>query len=196
MSTATKCRPGGHDCWEQVVAPPPVGAAPSLGPLAILEAFDHLDAVWRARGANHPRLVELKSAYSTGILGLACTNRDEFQRFNGSLADLLDHMKIGDELLSQEATKQSRDGSLQRFKAWAMASLQEDDQAQAIEALKKLQQIRMLRNHFLHSGASSKLPNSLAVLGISYPPDWGQAWEMVTHQTVDALRQLREAISD
>lgn len=105
-------------------------------------------------------------------------------------------MKISDELLPPDTTKQDRDASLQQLKAWATASLQGDNRAQANQALKKLQQIRALRNPFAHSGASPKLPGALAALGIAYPPDWEQAWKIVTHETVEALRQLRQAISD
>jgi hypothetical protein len=50
----SQCRPGGHRCWERILEPEiEAPEIPSLS-LALPEAFDYLDAVWRnAMRANH-----------------------------------------------------------------------------------------------------------------------------------------------
>ncbi len=191
------CIPSGHDCWVQEVAIAPAKTTESPGPLALLEALDHLDATWRVRNGGKNRLLQLRSAYDTGVLATNVTNREQFKDRITALADVVDQISVPDGLLPEPAEDEKLPrGSLDRLVSWANSELEGDDLNDSLEALGRLRFLRQLRTPFAHSSTQDKLPKRLAALGISYPPDWATAWLQVRAWAIDALRTLRRSISD
>jgi hypothetical protein len=57
-----------------------------------------------------------------------------------------------------------------------------------------LRSVNKIRNALQHSGASTELLTIFSKLGISYPPQWGNAWDRVRAVTIEALRIIREKV--
>jgi hypothetical protein len=52
----------------------------------------------------------------------------------------------------------------------------------------------MFASRFKHPDARRDLPAALARMGITYPPEWPMAWEVVRTRLIAALGEVRDAL--
>jgi hypothetical protein len=158
-----------------------------LSPLALPEAFDHLDLAWRL--LTNQRLVRVPRALLAAKLTLPVASGDEFESRLSGLADLLAGLMLPAGELPPE-TK-----SLMRLRAEIQRLL--NDQADtALRAVSTLQSIAGLRNSQQHQGSIARYDSDRAALGLErFGTDWPEVWEHLKAVTVNALTTLREEIS-
>jgi hypothetical protein len=188
------CRAGGHDCWHVEIEPEPISSVPISG-TALLEAFDFLDAVWRARHGRNARLLQVRAVSGIGELALDCSTRQEFGQRVIKLADLLDRIDVPDEMLGSPGDDELPSGSMDRLGLWANQNLVGELGESAAAAILSLRSARQLRVPFAHD-KPEELPKRLGRLGIPFPPDWAEAWVQVRRFTIDALTAFRNSVDD
>ena len=191
----SQCRPGGHRCWERILEPEVYTPALLLPPMALPDAFDHLEAVWRnAFGTNH-RLLHPTAFRAIAQLGQPCNTLDEFESRLSDLAAIFKGMTIPDDILNKDASSLTKDQTLDRMLACEKLSELDEPDKQAYEwGIRILRTINKVRNIRQHANKLD-LINALNELGIPYPPSsWGEAWDRIRERTVEALTIIREKI--
>jgi len=88
----------------------------------------------------------------------------------------------------------NKDQTFTRLLDCLQTCLQESDYQEVERAVSTLRWVNNIRDALQHSGAARELPTSLARLGISYPPQWGDAWDRIRAATIEALRVIREKV--
>jgi hypothetical protein len=112
----SRCRPGGHPCWERILEPEIESVEMPSSPLALHEAFGYLEAVWRlAFGSNHG-LLRLTSMTDIAQLSQPCRTRSEFESMMSALAAVLKAMNIPEDLFPGGVSNLERDHTLERIK--------------------------------------------------------------------------------
>jgi hypothetical protein len=171
-------------------------AANELVPLpseALNDAFDFLDSVWR--NVTNKDLLEVHRVSSVARLTVTVKNRSDFSGRLSDLAEVFKAIKVDDSFIDAKLAKDlTPDKSLGRLKVAVQKLLKSPDADVATRAVEVLQDIVRVRAAIQHEDAQPDLPTSLARLGIKHPADWPQAWEVVRHRAVDALRDLRQAL--
>jgi len=163
-----------------------------LPPQALGEALDHLDSVWRNAFGDwlfhHVQLTEASG------LSLAVSSRADFESRLSYVADILKSAVVPDPLLDQKSAQSLRaDASLGRLRAALAARLAADDTDIAMRSLDVLVDANRLRVALQHARADD-LPSAMARLGLGWPGDWGDNWELLRHVLVRSLTNLRQAV--
>ncbi|GAA1025724.1 hypothetical protein GCM10009557_00770 [Virgisporangium ochraceum] len=194
VSEPKLCRPGGHECWQRVVEVE--DERPTLvTPLALPEAFDVLDAMWRLAFGRRQRLLNLSTSVGPAALALDCTNRPEFETRLSALADLIDIMKVDDSLLPTGLTDEQKNGSINRLSEALYDALPPEQHSALNNAIQKLRLVRQARNAMQHSKVDGGLTPKLRALGIhDAPPNWHDAWDTIRAHTADALGIIRHEL--
>jgi hypothetical protein len=128
---------------------------------------------------------------------LKCTaSRSDFSSRLSAFGDVLKAIRVDESMIDSEAAKGlAEDSSIGRLKLAVQKLLKSPELDAATDALNILQDIVKVRNAVQHPHAKTDLPTALAKLGIGHPPpSWANAWEVVRHRAVAALRDLRRAL--
>lgn len=160
ISRPSQCCVGGHPCWERIVEPE--GELPMIpsSPLALSEAFDFLDAVWRLAFGKHKSLMRLKNATDIAKLAQPCATRADFESGVSALADVLKLMTIPDDLLAEESRRIAQEQTLKRLEACLQAHLNADDYPSCERAIGVLRTVNSVRAAFQHSGGMPQAPQA------------------------------------
>jgi hypothetical protein len=191
----SRCHAGGHPCWERIIEPEIEASEIPLSSLALPEAFDYLDAVWRnAMGPNHA-LFRLTTVSGMAQLAQPCTTLDEFESRLSALSAVFKAMTIQDDLLEAGSQGLKKDQTFDRLLACQKLKDLEEADYQAVErGVKILRTVNRVRNVQQHADNREFL-RTLVELGIPYPPpNWGDAWDRVRDKTMEALTTIREKI--
>lgn len=191
VSEPQLCHAGGHKCWQRVVEVEDERPAP-VTPLALPEAFDVLDAMWRLAFGRRKRLLSLSTSVGSAALALDCTNRAEFETRLSALADLIDLMTVDDSLLPEGLTDEQKNGSINRLSETLLATLPASQHAALNRQIRTLRLVRQARNAMQHSKVEGGLASKLRALGIhDAPPNWRGAWDTIRAHTAEALGSIR-----
>jgi hypothetical protein len=160
---------------------------------ALPEAFDFLASVWR--NVTKRQLFAFHRVGPAAGMAAAVFNRSDFSSRLSELGEVLKAMDIDGSLIDpQRAQGLAADSALARLKIAIEGLLMPPDLEVATGAIDVLQDIVRIRVALQHQRAQPDLKTVPARLGIAYPPDWPQAWEVVRHSAVGALRDLRQAL--
>lgn len=200
---AAGCRPGGHACWERTVEFRKLPAAVA-SPLALHEAFDYFDSLWKNVFKTH--LLHIRAATVAGKLAMPCATHAEFEVKLSALADIMNSLEIGDEDLNPEhrvSPDHQKGRTLARLESALAHKVTGTGQdlacsARVNAAVTVLRNAMSLRRGYQHSGdASKKLPQAFSRFGLAYPPDSGEvAWQRVQARVLGALAELRDVLHD
>lgn len=186
------CRPGGHACWERIVEPVEAATEPLLSPLSLPEQLDFLDAVWRV--AFQQPLLKLESTAHAAGLALGCSSRDELTARLSDLADVLNGLRVPNELLGSGGAGVR--GSLTRIeRALEATRLDQDGKDRVATAMASLRSVVRIRVGLQHADATHELHEHFDKLKIAYPStDWRRTWHQVRARTIDALVLVRNEV--
>lgn len=169
-----------------------VGAAvppnidPVLPPLALPEAFDHLDLAWRL--VTKSKLVRVPRATVPARLTQPVQSVEEFESRCSALSDLLASFDV------PVGSLPSNSGSLQRMSA-ELERLLGDRAATSVAAVVKLRRVAGIRNAQQHTGSAVRYDRDRAALGLSrFGNDWSGAWTHLEVVTVESLTTIREEL--
>ena len=156
--------------------------------LAVPEAIDYLNAVWRARA--NARLFEIRRADAAAKLAMTSETREEFESRLSALCEVLGHVIVpgvqGDSPLTALQTLLSR-------------HLSDQSAPRALRAVDDLRAVFDLRAWAQHSGNRAHLRAQRAMqrLRVELPTvAWNDAWERLRISTVAALNALREEVEE
>lgn len=195
IDNATLCRAGGHSCWRAVVEPQDVEPAVPHSPVALAEAFDDLDAIWRLAFGKEKRLLFVKRAGDVVGLTQPCATPDEFDSRMSDLTQMVKSLHVLDELLPEALRGTPKEESLNRLAAVMEARLPPEERGRVVHAIAILRAVTGIRVAAQHSDAAVKQPAGLHTLGIAFPiRNYGEAWDRIRSQTVGAFYEIREAI--
>lgn len=190
-----ECRPGGNSCWERHIEMSTISEVPTLAPLQLPEAVDHLDMAWRLLFGRERHLLRAGSAATVAALMLACSSPEEFESRLSRLADLLKRLRVDDDMLPAEKQDIDKDHTLQRLKASIVDRVEGPDTEEVESAIRTLQTVNGLRVGQQHSGAIQERQNAFDALGIRYPvDDWDGAWSRVRSAAADAFLRLAHVV--
>lgn len=154
--------------------------AQPLGPMALPEAFDHLDLTWRLLTGEH--LVRVPRAAMAAKLSQAAVSVEEFESRCSALADLLNAMNL------------PKPATLQSVKV-KLGELLGTEAARAQAAVDTLRSVVALRAGQQHQGADKRAEQARVTLGLApFTGDWPGAWNHLRLVTVHALDTIREEI--
>jgi hypothetical protein len=177
-----KCVPYGNDCWEQRVAIAPRRRTETIHPLALAEAVDFLDAVYRLRFKQH--LVTYVPAATLSALAQPVDDRDDFKARASDLAAVIEAFVV-------DGPPPDVKGSLARLERLLADEGIEFD-ASAFLALRHAVNIR---NAMQHPGKGKDLARHLTALGAQAPvASWPGAWASVQGSVIEALRNIRDVL--
>ncbi len=157
-----------------------------LSSLALPEAIDYLNVVWRERAGSV--LFRVRRAEAAAKVALDCNSRDEFDARLSALCNLVSHLQLPGHPQEQE---------LAGLKPYLGRILPEDGRARAQKAVTTLQALYAVRASRQHSGgdADRKAGRGMRELGLQLPTaDWAAVWQQVRAVTVDALNTIREEV--
>lgn len=154
----------------------------SLPPMALPDAFDHLDLAWRLAAGNH--LVQIPRAGMAAKLTQPAMSAEEFQSRCSAIADLLNSLNFP-----------SKGGTLQNMKM-RLSEMLGDDADRAKDAVDILRWVVALRVGQQHQGADARAQHAKVALGLTrFGDDWRLAWDHLRALIVDALATIREEIA-
>lgn len=159
-------------------------------PLALLTALNYLDVTWRLH-CPRPLLFRSFSLESTARLAFDVADEDEFKVATSVLGDLLKNMHPH----SGPGASGHPVSQLRAYLGTPTAALDQDNQAAAIDALDRLENVTRIRNGLLHSEAATEGLEAWHRLGLRYPPnDWPALWAQVRSIATEAVMELREVV--
>jgi hypothetical protein len=191
-----RCYAGGHGCWERLIDPADrPETLITLSPLTLPESFDFLDAAWRLALGKQHRLLRLPSARTSAELATPVSSRADFDAKLSAIADVMKSWSVPDELLPEGRGDIPGDQTLTRLEV-VVTSLAtgDEDRARVAEAIGTLRNVNAIRRAAQHAAAAYELPPALARLGISYPPEWKEAWTILQWRMVWALSEIRDLL--
>lgn len=159
---------------------------PPLPPMALADAFDHLDLAWRLWQGK--ALLRINRTAVGAELAQPAGSRDEFRSRCSTLVDFINRLDV------PPTPDPKVHGSLQRLDhvATTMAS---GHGGQAAAGVVVLRRIVALRNAQQHGGHVKDAEKARVDLGLSrFASDWSREWDLVRHAAVNALRDLRNAV--
>jgi hypothetical protein len=166
-----------------------------MGPLAVAEVLDSLNAWWRVGISKQPLLRLTGAATITG-LALPCTTRADFTHRLSDLATVFNSIRVEDADLPPyppgvEPPPPAQ--SINRLEACLTSRCDPDDVERVQHAAGRLRRLQRVRSALQHAGRHDDLVRDLAVLGTAWPPaDWVAAWERVRGEAADALGVFRD----
>jgi len=193
ISRPSKCRAGGHDCWEWLVESELSRPFVPVSPLTLPEAFDYLDVCWRLAFGKRQSLVQPKSLTGVAMLSLPCATREELSARLSALVDVLNSLHIPNERLPDPS--KVRPGTLNRLQACLKGCLYAAEYPACEHAITVLRAVIDLRDCFQHGATARELPTLCSQLALPFPlPAWGETWECLRGIVTGALGVIREAI--
>jgi hypothetical protein len=194
----SRCRAGGHACWERHVTPEPAAAQP-VSPIGLPEQFDVLDAYWRLRFGSRQHLIDLHTVTGAASLALGCGSRADFESRLSALADIIDRLVVDDALLptmTEQEKKEKIKGSLDKLQVALLHQLPAHHHAGIERAILTLRKLRQARNAIQHGTArDGGLTARLREAGIhDAPPNWAGAWDILRVQVSNAVSGLRNEL--
>jgi hypothetical protein len=173
------------DCVVELMTPPSTSTPSHPSSLALPEAIDYLNAVWRVRHGTP--LVTIRRVDAAAKLGLDCATADEFDARLSALCAILDDLHLPDDSI----------GKLIGLDDYLNGTLAPDAAARTHDAIADLRALFGLRAWRQHPNASDRVHTAKLRLGIQLPPsDWASAWTELQVRAVNALNALREEIED
>jgi len=167
----------------------------SMGPLAVAEVLDSLNAWWRVGTSKQPLLRLTGAATITG-LAQPCTTRADFTHRLSDLATVLSSIRVEDADLPPSPPGVELPPlaqSINRLEASLTSRCDPDDVEPIQHAAGRLRRLQRVRSALQHAGRHDDLVRDLAVLGIVWPPaDWAAAWERIRGEAADALGVFRD----
>jgi hypothetical protein len=154
--------------------------------LALPEAIDYLNAVWRS-WAKEP-LFLIPRVEAAAKLALECRSGDEFDARVSSLCAILDHLRI---------PGRHDHGKLFDLQTYLSTDVLGAGAVRAGESITDLRALFDLRAWRQHPGGDAEAKAALAMerLGLRLPTGaWGTAWQVVQGRVVEALNALREEV--
>jgi hypothetical protein len=192
------CQAGGHSCWRRLIddRPPVIVSEPPL--VALPEALDFLDAIWRLTFGKDHRLLRLSTVTEPAGLVRSAHSADELDARLSDLADVLDRLVVEESLVSRAKDGEIVKGSLNRVRSALSNKLAPDEVGDAVAACGVLQKVRGLRHMGQHSGMASDFPRLLREIGIAdRRPDFQAVWSDVSRVAANAVmtivRELRRS---
>ena len=123
-----------------------------------------------------------------------CTTRDEFKSRLSDLGDIFKTFTIDDSLLPNPAAIKP-DHTFKRIEEVANHQLPATEAGRVKVAIARLRSITTIRNGLQHGGAIQEAQAAAVAIGLPWPlTDWPAAWDYVRGVTLEALRELRQAI--
>jgi hypothetical protein len=192
------CQAGGHSCWRRLIddRPPVIVSEPPL--VALPEALDFLDAIWRLTFGKSHRLLRLSTVSEPAGLARSAHSADELDARLSDLADVLDRLVVDASLTSAANDGKPLKGSLNCVRSALSNQLAPSGAADAVAACSVLQKVRGLRHTSQHSGMASDFPRLLRELGVAdRRPDFQAVWSDVSRVAANAVmtivRELRRS---
>lgn len=159
----------------------PAGPVSSL---ALAEAIDYLNAIWRLH-AGQP-LFRIARAEAAAKLTQPCATADEFDARLSALCGILDQLQL---------PGANGGNKLTDLAGYLAEHLPSSSRPRAAAAVRDLQSLFGLRAWRQHPGTDRRGAIAIERLGVALPTtDWGTAWEMLRSRVVGALAALREEI--
>jgi hypothetical protein len=169
--------------WASFSPPVPEPLPATLSSLALPEAIDYLNAVWRVRSGEP--LLTIRRAEAAAKLAFDCSTADEFDSRLSALCGILGHV----------AVPGVHDTALMALDGYLSRQLDADAAALASEAIADLRGLFNLRAWRQHPGPEGRGLDAMRRFGIRLPTgDWGAAWRTLQIRTVAALNTLRDQI--
>jgi hypothetical protein len=169
------------------IAPPVSEPAPILeSALAVPEAFDYLNVVWRERAGR--ALFGFRRLEAAAKIAFDCNSSDELESRLSALCDLLYHLKL------PGSDGEVKLGDLQGY---LDSRLPDEGAERAHRAVDDLRAITQLRAWKQHSGGNAERAarRAMRTIGLQLPTsDWGGAWRKVQAVCVAALNAIREEV--
>lgn len=184
VASPAMCRLGGHPCAQRILEIEGAAANPQL---SLPESLDVLDAHWRLAFGRSKRLLAISTLTGPSALSLGCATRTEFESRLNALADVIDRLKVDDELMPTDISDDRKKGSLNRLEASLGYKLPPELQPPIRRALATLRLIHHVRNAAAHGRAEGGLTERLAQLGISDAPT-KLGWHLGSHPCRDCRR--------
>jgi hypothetical protein len=162
---------------------------PELAPaypssLALAEAIDYFNAVWRLH-AGGP-LFKLSRAEGVARLALACATSDELDSRLSALGAILGHLELPGRATAAQ---------LVHLRAYLTEHLSQEAAQRASAAISDLQAFLDLRAWRQHPGADDRGRRGMQQLGLQLPTfDYESAWRHLQARAVAALSALREEV--
>ncbi len=154
-----------------------------LPPMALPDAFDHLDLTWRIATGEH--LFHVPRAAIPAKLTQPVASAEEFESRCSALADML-----------KSFTFPTEGGSLNNMKIRLSELLGDQAAGRAHAAVDTLRRIFDLRAGQQHHAADTRAEPAKTALGLTqFGSDWAAAWDHLRALVVQALTTIREEIS-
>ena len=173
------------------IVPPRPKAAPTPPPaLALVQAFDYLDVVWRL--AFKAQLVFVPNAERAARLAFPANTAEEFDNRLSALSEMMKGLRVP--LVSGG---QREWGPLKRMGAYLSDKVGSEGSSRVLDVVKTLQAVTDVRNSGQHVGVfmDGTAVTAYATLGLSFPVfDHRAAWDAVQAHVIVALDVLREEI--
>ncbi len=194
----TKCRPGGHACWEREVEFEQPEDEPQHA-LALHELFEFVDARWKSAFGEH--LLTSRRAMAFGKLAInPCQTSADLEAKLSALAHVMKGFEVPDELLKEEHLSKEEyqaGSSLNRMESALGRKLASDPAT--VEGVRKA--IAVLRNANGLRVAAQHETTDVALrygrFGLRYPPPSApETWARVQSKVAQALHDLADAIPD
>lgn len=164
----------------------PEPPAMPLSSLALPEAIDYLNTVWRL-WTKEP-LFLIPRVEAAAKLAFECRSGEEFDGRVSSVCAILDHLRI---------PRSPGNGKLFDLQTYLSADVLGAGSVRAGEAITDLRALFDLRAWRQHPGgdAEAKAVRAMERLGVRLPTgDWGLAWQIVQVRMVGAINALREEV--
>jgi hypothetical protein len=191
----SRCRSGGHDCFERLVEEEDVVPVALASPLALPEAFDYLDSVWRLAFGKQYRLVRMPTAADVAGLSQDAETRSDLETRLSELMDVIGMLEVHDDLIPASANDDERVASMNRLAVLLKNVLAPDAWLRAEDAIKTLRAVNAARVAAQHGARADLLPKAFQALRIPYPaPSPSVAWDQIRARTVEALGIVREEV--
>ena len=149
--------------------------------LALPEAIDYLNAVWREHSSAP--LIKIPRAEAAARLAFTCASAEQFDSQLSGLCQLLDALTMPD----------GSNVKLYEFDTFLSGHLPEGGYQRAHEAIETLRALFTLRAWRQHPANNSRWQEAAQRLGVTIPTaDWNDAWRRLHLATIDALGIVRE----
>lgn len=179
---------------------------PEQTPLTLLQTIDYFSyvveatAVWldHRRHRDH-HLVRIRSLHSAAQLGLPASSRDEFNARVGAFWTILDHLDVPIVDIEEYEKRYETKGTFNALVLLLEHAAGEDatSRSDVARALKKIRDVRALRNEADHDAAESREAAIKARRRLGLPDliwDWSEGWDVVRRQLASAFDTLIQAI--
>jgi hypothetical protein len=172
------------DRVESEISPPrPEPIAARLSSLAIPEALDYLNAIWRLHAKES--LFRISRAEAAARLTFECATAEEFDSQLSALSMILDSLRLPGAPVSGKLN------DLKSYLAGQLPAIAANAVNAAIDDLRNVPDIRATR---LHSGPTRGITAMRRLGGDLLSGDWEGQWRTIQVRVVAALNTLRNEV--